>query len=63
MRWFAGGAGGDRWRMFERHVCQLGKRARALTDPVLLTEWLLPVVDLKLEPGAAFTFEAQPQPG
>ncbi len=36
---------------------------RALTDPVLLAEWLLPVVDLKLEPGAAFTFKAQPQPG
>ncbi len=36
---------------------------RALTDPVLLAEWLLPVVDLELEPGAAFTFNAQPQPG
>ncbi len=36
---------------------------RALTDPVLLTEWLLPVVDHKLEPGAAFTFKTQPQPG
>jgi uncharacterized protein YndB with AHSA1/START domain len=36
---------------------------RALTDPVLLAEWLLPVLDLKLEPGAAFTFQAQPQPG
>ncbi len=36
---------------------------RALTDPVLLKEWLLPVVDLKLELGAAFTFNAQPQPG
>jgi uncharacterized protein YndB with AHSA1/START domain len=36
---------------------------RALTDPVLLAEWLLPVVDLNLEPGAAFTFNAQPQPG
>jgi uncharacterized protein YndB with AHSA1/START domain len=36
---------------------------RALTDPVLLAEWLLPVLDLKLEPGAAFTFTAQPQPG
>jgi uncharacterized protein YndB with AHSA1/START domain len=36
---------------------------RALTDPVLLAEWLLPVVDLKLEPGAAFTFKAPPQPG
>jgi uncharacterized protein YndB with AHSA1/START domain len=36
---------------------------RALTDPVLLTEWLLPVFDLKLEPGAAFTLKTQPQPG
>ena len=36
---------------------------RALTDPVLLAEWLLPVFDLQLEPGAAFTFKAQPQPG
>lgn len=36
---------------------------RALTDPALLAEWLLPVVDLRLEPGAAFTFKAQPQPG
>ena len=36
---------------------------RALTDPVLLAEWLLPVVALKLEPGAAFTFKTQPYPG
>jgi len=36
---------------------------RALTDPALLTEWLLPVVGLKLEPGAAFTFKTQPYPG
>ena len=36
---------------------------RALTDPVLLTEWLLPVVGLKLEPGAAFTFKTEPHPG
>ncbi|HUF27589.1 MAG TPA: SRPBCC domain-containing protein [Gemmatimonadaceae bacterium] len=36
---------------------------RALTDPVLLAEWLLPVVELELEPGAAFTFRTQPQPG
>ena len=36
---------------------------RALTDPVLLTEWLLPVADLKLEPGAPFRFTTQPQPG
>ncbi len=36
---------------------------RALTDPVLLAEWLLPVVDLDLESGAAFTFRTQPYPG
>jgi uncharacterized protein YndB with AHSA1/START domain len=36
---------------------------RALTDPVLLAEWLLPVIDLRLEPGAAFRFTTQPQPG
>jgi len=36
---------------------------RALTDPVLLTEWLLPVVELELEPGAAFTFKTQPHSG
>lgn len=38
---------------------------RALTDPVLLAEWLLPIVgvDLALEPGAAFTFKTQPYPG
>ena len=36
---------------------------RALTDPVLLAQWLLPVLDLHLEPGAAFRFQAPPQPG
>jgi len=36
---------------------------RALTDPALLAEWLLPVVDLKLEPGAEFRFKTQPYPG
>ncbi|MCB0130312.1 MAG: SRPBCC domain-containing protein [Caldilineaceae bacterium] len=36
---------------------------RALSDPRLLAEWLLPVVGFELEPGAAFTFTAQPQPG
>lgn len=37
---------------------------RALTDPVLLAEWLLPtVVGFKLEPGVAFTMKTQPQPG
>ena len=35
---------------------------RALTDPALLAEWLLPVIDLKLEPGAAFVFKTQPFP-
>jgi uncharacterized protein YndB with AHSA1/START domain len=36
---------------------------RALTDPALLAEWLLPVVDLELQPGAAFTMKAPPHPG
>ena len=36
---------------------------RALTDPVLLAEWLLPAIDFKLESGAAFTFKTQPYPG
>ena len=36
---------------------------RALTEPALLAEWLLPVIDLELERGAAFTFKTQPYPG
>lgn len=35
---------------------------RALTDRALLAEWLLPVIDLRLEPQAAFTFKTQPYP-
>jgi len=36
---------------------------RALTDPALLEQWLLPVIDLKLERGASFTFKTQPVGG
>lgn len=36
---------------------------RALTDPALLAEWLLPVLNFGLEPGAQFRFSAPPQPG
>ncbi len=36
---------------------------RALTDPALISEWLLPVFDLQLEPGAEFRLETQPYPG
>ena len=36
---------------------------RALTDPQLLAEWLLPVVGLELEPGAPFAFRTQPVGG
>ncbi|MEY4548294.1 MAG: hypothetical protein RL685_4489 [Pseudomonadota bacterium] len=36
---------------------------RALTDPALLADWLLPVVEGKLEQGAAFMFKTQPYPG
>lgn len=36
---------------------------RALTDPELLSDWLLPVVGFKLGPGAQFTFNAPSKPG
>ena len=36
---------------------------RALTDPELLAQWLLPVLDLELAPGKAFTFKTQAYPG
>jgi uncharacterized protein YndB with AHSA1/START domain len=36
---------------------------RALTDPVLLKDWLLPVAGFKLDPGATFTFHAPEKPG
>ncbi|MDI1482928.1 SRPBCC domain-containing protein [Polyangium sp. y55x31] len=36
---------------------------RALTDPVLLTEWLLPVTGFAPAPGTAFTLKTQPYPG
>jgi len=35
----------------------------ALTTPELLTQWLLPASDLKLEVGAPFTFKTKPYPG
>lgn len=35
---------------------------RALTDPVLLSEWLLPAIGFALDPGAAFTFKMQAFP-
>ena len=35
---------------------------RALTDPELLAQWLLPVFDFKLEPGAAFLMKTQAYP-
>jgi uncharacterized protein YndB with AHSA1/START domain len=35
---------------------------RAITDPALLSQWLLPVFDLKLEKGAAFTLKTQAYP-
>lgn len=36
---------------------------RALTDPALVSQWLLPVVGFELEPGAAFSLKTQPYPG
>jgi uncharacterized protein YndB with AHSA1/START domain len=36
---------------------------RALTEPALLAQWLLPVSEGSLAPGAAFLFKTQPYPG
>jgi uncharacterized protein YndB with AHSA1/START domain len=36
---------------------------RALTDPALLAEWLLPAIGFELQPGVAFSFKTQPYPG
>jgi uncharacterized protein YndB with AHSA1/START domain len=36
---------------------------RAITDPELLAEWLLPVTGLTIERGAEFTLQAPPKPG
>ena len=36
---------------------------RALTDPDLLAEWLLPAIDFTLEQGASFVFKTQPVGG
>lgn len=36
---------------------------RALTDPELLSQWLLPVAGFQSKPGTRFTFSSQPQPG
>lgn len=36
---------------------------RALVDPALVSQWLLPVADFALEPGSSFAFKADPQPG
>ncbi len=36
---------------------------RALTDPALLAQWLLPVLGFRPEPGAEFSFRTEPHPG
>jgi uncharacterized protein YndB with AHSA1/START domain len=36
---------------------------RALTEPALLSQWLLSISELALEQGASFTLRTQPQPG
>jgi uncharacterized protein YndB with AHSA1/START domain len=36
---------------------------RALTEPALLAQWLLPATGLRLEPGAAFRLQAPVMPG
>lgn len=41
---------------------QPSKLWRALTDPLLLSEWLLPVTGFRLAAGTEFTFRAPSQP-
>jgi uncharacterized protein YndB with AHSA1/START domain len=49
---------------FDFDLCHPPEKVwRALTDPALLAEWLLPVIGLELQPGAAFTFKTQAYPG
>jgi len=49
---------------FEIELAHSPKKVwRALTDPVLLEQWLLPVVGFALTPGATFRLSAPPQPG
>ena len=36
---------------------------RALTEPDLMAEWLLPVIGMDLRPGKAFTLKTQAYPG
>ena len=36
---------------------------RALTEPTLLAQWLLPAIDFRLERGARFTFRTDPVGG
>lgn len=36
---------------------------KALTDPDLLAEWLLPTLGYSLSPGVEFQFKAEPKPG
>jgi uncharacterized protein YndB with AHSA1/START domain len=36
---------------------------RALTDPDLLSQWLLPTIGFRLEPGAEFKLKTEPKPG
>ena len=36
---------------------------RALTDPALLAEWLLPVTGFEPTPGSTFSFRTDPHPG
>ena len=56
---------GDQWYVrFTRALPHPPEKVwRALTEPKLLAEWLLPVFDLELSEGAAFKFKTQPYPG
>ena len=49
---------------FELEVAHAPEKVwRALTEPELLAQWLLPTLDFQLAPGAAFLFKTDPYPG
>lgn len=52
----------DSIRIERRYSHPIDKVWRALTDPTLVSQWLMPT-DLRAEEGHSFTFTTQPRPG
>lgn len=57
-------AGQGDFLVFELELAHAPSKVwRALTEPALLSQWLLPTLGLDLRLGADFTLQAPPQPG